>query len=804
MGGAGSGVEPGATASGDTHDAYVAIRPYRARSHGECSGPDSFVFVDNSIEGEHTAIRRLPVDVLRNPQATLLIRANEEARRGARSEEADRIEEVIQRWGLEMPVGLLHQPCGERAWVEEVSGVPRMDLARARAVELEALLKWGKAIWLPEDYHYRLPSGEHAAGFVKLADAIREPRDAEVLASWLAPHLRKELGFVLDTGTMTPVFEAVARRMTAAGMPVGPVAVLEHYPRSSADVDDAVELAAGDKGRVLALLSVNSSGSVRDRLLTAMGRVPGLSDPQLVVLIDKDRPTDRPQVETWSPLPGDEPLIRRGAAARETCPLCAGGKRSRLVPINPYTFDGMSQGELRPVMPSVNDARANSDFWQECGDGEGSIAVESRSEVEGSVARPDSGRMTLRVEVDGLLEGARFRRLARDRLERLAQPLPASDPLRGVRWSREPLRPNAELVLVPEHELAYPGFDAFWKEIASAVAAPDARVRPFPLRDQFGSELKGEIGRASGITIFALGAVSGHSLQRALYSVQAAHRGREYDLQGLVLHARLPSVGDWRTLCNSFGEALHAAWIAFLPERSPLRQERDVLKPLPIASYKGVVAEFLDERLRLCAGEIVGSKPPLFWGAAPHARLSENSIFGQRLDARTTFAAVAAAMARARIDHAREVAPELRVFDLAGMIRSYYDPLIIASFLRWLGPYEGWWGWQAWEAERTINTLFDRTKDDDAALHVLVPELLLATAQGKVHDAAVETIRAQAERVLRDMGPPPRVGAAIELGLDLAEKLSAVPDEGPAPAALAPLQETQLKGAPLKLSIPPG
>jgi hypothetical protein len=238
-------------------------------------------------------------------------------------------------------------------------------------------------------------------------------------------------------------------------------------------------------------------------------------------------------------------------------------------------------------------------------------------------------------------------------------------------------------------------------------------------------------------------------------------------LQGLVLHARLPTSRQWQTLCNSFDRCLHAGWIFFLPESSPLREEEKSLKRLSGTAYEGEAGRFLEQRLRLCAGEVIGEKPALFWGSAPAAELTQNSIFGQKLDARTTFSAVGAAMARGRIDHDRRT-PEVRVFDLAGMLHSYYDPLIISSFFRWLGPYESWWGWKAEEAERIMSRLFGRVGDDDEALSVLIPELLLAAGQGKVHDAALDVLVAQAE-VLRARARP-EAEAAIAIGLDLVKQ----------------------------------
>jgi hypothetical protein len=756
-------------ASGSQSGAYVAVRQQRTRLYGECLGPGSFLFVDNALPGDPGALRRIPASALRNHRATLLIRANAPQRVAEVGKgpgpEGKRLSQVIERWGLEMPVGLMHQPVGEDPWMEVIQGDPEVELHHARAIELEALLRWNDAVWEPRDYHYRLPSGEHAAGFIKLTDAIREPRDAEVLASWLMPHVTDGVGFVLDTGTLTPIYEAAARLAGEANVRTGPVAVLEHYPRTFVDVHDAVEEAAGGEGRVLGILSVNSSGSVRDRIVAAMKGITGLVEPRLVIMVDKDRPSsDVSLMETWLPLPGHDPLVKRGAPAKETCELCSDRRRSRLIPINPFTFDGMVQGEMMPIMPSIRDAQANWPLWQESAEGGSAVAVESKSANPSAIARPSSHPMAVRLDIETLLGREEFRELVRLRVEALREKRDDDDdPLESVRWTREPFRPDADLVLVPQHEHDLHEFGPFWEAVAPAIA-PNTEVRPFPIEGPFEDSLTAEIASAARILIFALGSVSGHSLQRALFAVQQAPHASDYQLQGLVLHARLPTSRDWQTLCNSFDQCLHAPWIFFLPDSSPLRQEEKSLKRLTVANYEGPTAQFLEARLRLCAGEVIGQKPALFWGSEPEAHLTQNSIFGQRLDARTTFAAVGAAMARARADHDR-VTPQLRVFDLAGMLRSYYDPLIIASFFRWLGPYEAWWGWKAEEARRIIENIFGRVGDDDNALSVIIPELLLAGAQGKVHDAAVDVVRARAD-VFKSRAEDD-AQAAIELGLDL-------------------------------------
>ncbi len=662
---------------------------------------------------------------------------------------------ILERWDLPMEAALLKQPLGRPPELVPLHGDPRIDLKAARAIELEALLHWGKAIWRPQRYHFRLPSGEHAPEFVKLGDAIRAPRDARVLASWLLEWVRPHTGFVIDTGTLTPVVEAVQRLMVEEDCAPGSVAVLDQYPRTHVDVDTAVEIAAGDKGRVIAVISVNSSGAVRDRVVTAIDRqVESLSEPLVVVMLDKGKPPNRSEISTWSPLPGGQPLLRGGTVSKDECEDCRSAKRARIIPINPYTFDGMLPAQLRPIMPAITDARANWRLWQICST-HSAIAVESRSAAPVPALRA-SGPMPIRLRLDELILQEDFRELARKRLSAVLED------------AGEGFRREADLVLVPKHELEWPGFEEFWKAIEPVVAPGQEPLEFSIVEEGFDDQVKERLAEAQTVTIFALGAVSGWSLQKALVSVQHTHPEHDLDAQGLVLHARPATAREWETLQNSFGAALLAGFNSVLPDRSPLTEERTLLQTLDRSGLSQQATELFEQRLRLCNGESEpdGQPASLFYGAPRDARLTRNSIFGQRLDARSVYAALAASMALARDQAGEHAAPEFRVFDLAGIARSYYDPLILAAALRWLHAHESWWGWQSAEAERVIATLLERATPEDQ--EILIPELLLACAQGKVHEAAIETLLARAEQT--EIGARDEVRVAIELTRALATR----------------------------------
>jgi hypothetical protein len=141
------------------------------------------------------------------------------------------------------------------------------------------------------------------------------------------------------------------------------------------------------------------------------------------------------------------------------------------------------------------------------------------------------------------------------------------------------------------------------------------------------------------------------------------------------------------------------------------------------------------------------------------------SYFGEALRSRAAFAAVGAAIQHARVHMGKAVgAPLWRMFDMAAIIRSYYDPIILASVFRWIRPTEAWWGSSTRDAELAIEHLLGRTIEDEAPR--LLPELLLAASQGKVPRVTFDLIRSKGEVVANAL-PDAAHAAPIRLGLAL-------------------------------------
>ena len=126
-----------------------------------------------------------------------------------------------------------------------------------------------------------------------------------------------------------------------------------------------------------------------------------------------------------------------------------------------------------------------------------------------------------------------------------------------------------------------------------------------------------------------------------------------------------------------------------------------------------------------------------------------------------------------------ERTPEWVQFDLPNALRSYFDGLIHAAIIRWLTPERAWWGQDDNACVALLSELEGRFEGD---WKLLLPELLLAAAHGKIPDSGVRHLIARAEsRLSADASEqwPRELLDYVELGLMLVRKLVSFTAEGP-------------------------
>lgn len=749
-----------------SEDGYVSFRGSQRRDFGELTHPRPVILVD--VADWAGGVLRLPAAFASQKGGTVLLRLPDYLRKP--DELPTPVANSLEHWTSVLRVALLTHPLGAPPAIETIAGPELADeeardlLDRARAVELEALLEFGQAIWRPTTFHYRLITGEHADAYIKLGDAIRQARDADVLASWLHPRVKAGIGLILDTGTLTPVAQSLRLAARREELELGPVSTLDNYPRTVLDVGTILDRAGGDAGQVLILVSVSSSGALLDRIRGAVARKGESMRSHVSVLVNKGGEAGLEGVEVWTPLAGQPPLVASGAPDEVGCKLCHRPGRAAVVPINPFTFDAMLPTQLRLVVPDIDDPAANRTLWEAAQRNE-ALSVERAAHQALRRYRSDKVPMGIKLEAAKLIGDETFRKDLRQKL-------------RGLRDEKD-LPLDSDLVLAPEHEAEYPGYEQFWDSIRQAVAPDVERVTPFPIDEPFDAELTETVRAADNILVFQLGAVSGASIQKALVGVQHAKEGDDkFKLSAFVLHARPATQRELSTIRNSYGHRgkqpqMRFAWSSILPDRSPLREERVLLRSVDLESLSREGESFVSRRLELCGGKYMGSEPPLvLWGSNPGSQLTPNSIYGRDLSPVTTYVAVGSAMSAA-LGVPERMNPELHVFEVAAIARSYYDPLILGCMLRWMRPHEAFWGWTAAEAEATALHMLDRA--ESLGQDILVPEMLLAAAQGKLTKEAAKVAVRVAEGLVDEGSVSVDIAAILEVGLLLVRDAEELP-----------------------------
>ena len=112
------------------------------------------------------------------------------------------------------------------------------------------------------------------------------------------------------------------------------------------------------------------------------------------------------------------------------------------------------------------------------------------------------------------------------------------------------------------------------------------------------------------------------------------------------------------------------------------------------------------------------------------------------------------------------------MFDMGRIVRSYFDAVITCSVIRWLNPGELWWATDRDEPESvrdSVAFLLDQAVEYDEQV-LLLPELLLASAQGKIPRLAHDIVRSRAEELSDEWPDGPSFDTArgaVEVGLSL-------------------------------------
>lgn len=709
------------------------------------------------------------------------------------AEMADRLSTELNQSHPHVEVGAVELPVGG---APEFSANLNLDvLARCRAVELETFLHAGEAVWRPRKYHYQLPSGHHAATFVRIADAFRNPRAPLAIATWLYGCLSQETSVVVDSGTLMPIVQQLdfVLRLAAVARGEGPtrglpsIEPLDAYPLSRFEF--LKQFKALEQHDVLALLSVSSTGRTYRTLKQTLDETAGDRwRSECLVTRQDDAATGFPPNDSRGRQAPWLSLADRlsPTASADQCPHCRDVNTARVVHVDPRSFAAMTLPTPTRIMPDTDDGRRNatllSAYKAHHRPGTFGVQLSSSETTRQSPSWRTKDPWRVRFEPTVLLsEPGNLSRLIRDRLNGLNS-LPARDrsrpeieqALRALQRGRPTLAVcDAEEMRVltdttRSAETAKRSMLSAAKEVCPSVESL-AIVSHEPTSGEV-------LGGHTSVLLVTAGLLTGVTLQHLVVSVQDLfrRRGVSPEMHGIVLHAHPERRETWSSVRNSFRDdsgttRLLSLWLTYLPQPSPFEEEYKVLSELRldgVTNLRPGTAPLLQERLSWLNPDSAGHDLPAspLWSPT-RIELRRTSLYGD-LNDRHAFVAVGAAMQAALQRATSDGAPEWIQFDLPNALRSYFDGLIHVSILRWVTPQRAWWGHDRHDCVALIGELEGRFPDD---WKFLLPELLLAAAQGKVPDEGVRFLLSQAETQLSASTWEDDVLDFVDLGRAIAE-----------------------------------
>jgi len=302
------------------------------------------------------------------------------------------------------------------------------------------------------------------------------------------------------------------------------------------------------------------------------------------------------------------------------------------------------------------------------------------------------------------------------------------------------------------------------------------------------------------VLIFSWGSVTGLTLRHLKLAVADALRdaSRETHANALVFHARPSSPSEWEAQKNQFRpDLLECLWSSCFPWDSTLRDESRLLDlpeveredPLePAARFLRQRRQFLEMHEIYSESEddwsprFMGSPQDphpehVFWGMSRdnvhQQRVRGRSLYGKDLDCLTAYAAIGSVINYTRLQAEPRAAPRWVMFDMGRIVRSYFDAIITCSILRWLQPGELWWGERddRTSVRDSVSFLLDQAENREEQV-LLIPELLLASAQGKIPRHAHDIVH---ERAMATSAGWPAESSfdnargAVEIGVRLLE-----------------------------------
>jgi len=561
-----------------------------------------------------------------------------------------------------------------------------------RQVEIEGICIRSGALFKNPHFHYQLPSGLHAEGFIRLGDALHDPVDITRIADWVLPILARDGLLLADTGSILSLIQEIARRMPVS------FDCLERYPPNRVGIERRIEdlRRRGKMNEPLNfLVSVTSSG----RLLSLVEEITQ-GQANLVTVVDASMVGSKTPGHVLARMP----IQRWAVNDRGSCSECA---NRQLMPIAAHSYECSPGLNWHPTALVHTNAVADRPFWQ---------AVDATGAVSLHVSRPHfrDGQSRRRhfgvfLDIQKLVRHEEFREACREKLRRLRPP---------------------DLVLIPNHECARV-VERLIKEIFSAPAVH------FLDSARLDENARSAVRSASHVLIADDAIVSGATLSGLRVAVYRATQDMACPptLHAFAIVARPAQESDLKAVMRPYrsdeGNQLTYGAKVYLPEACPWCEEKELL---------GRVFDHLSEESKGVANERIqrfdGPLTAPFLLGLRHEQVgnvvTRRSFFGD-LSHVTAFASCASAVQALRNGfRTYQSGGIVDVVDLPMVLEAYFETVFPSAVLRTSDRAQLWNPNKHNELGRDIERI-----DIAQAYPGMVTELALAAAFNKVPQNAV-------------------------------------------------------------------
>ena len=556
--------------------------------------------------------------------------------------------------------------------VKGFAPITDLEVHDVRGSELGTLLDYSGAVFKKDEAHFVLPSGAHAAAFVRIAELMRDHLMVRILADWLSPWIQHGTAIVSDTGDLLPLlYELRLRSVSDLGWDL-PFVTLAGYPFSASEVIEALQALrprVQPDGSFLLLVSVNSS----ERLAYMFKELAGNSAFAIAVCHTRNERSGA--LDDALVL---RPIARWEAGVTERCSRCVNLKR---IYVDRRTLTFTPEQTFEAVRPAIADYTKNAAFW---------TAVSRTDAVRLHANAPyghgldgEIRHHAVYLDVVRLLDNLEFRSTAATVLAQVGSP---------------------DLVLVPEH-VATESLCQLVKDVV-----PNAQIRALSGFERVSADLAQEIRQADHIAVVDDVIVTGATvfgIKQEIYRL--CQDGRQPELSCFVVVARPESPRVLQNIENPFRSHedqaprfFHAGQV-FLPlaRRLPsgntvcpwcdelrlLNEFRLRLGAIPSREIQAA----LEERIRVLEGEI---EAPFLLDTADRLAVDElvaglpgelatvGSFFGN-LREKAGFAAATSVAHELGLQIASKQEPfHVQIADLPFFVSSFFDGVLIAGFLR--------------------------------------------------------------------------------------------------------------------------